>query len=357
MGGELAVIPQQQLIAQPEPLGLAMHCSPAESLKRLQELQAFVSETMKDGIDYGVIPGTEKRTLYQPGAQKLCEIYSLAFEYEDAETVQDWDRPFFFYRKRCRLTRRGGAFAGIGLGSCNSKEDRYAWRWVYDNQVPNGIDKRTLKSKEFNGRNNSTYVKFRLPNEDIYTLVNTIEKMACKRSLVHAVLGVTRTSNLFHQDLEDFPDDMIGAADQERSWEKASPAKVVLDMKPATDAAPTTPAKEPQPDVDAVVKRLLKESENATTLEQLTGIRGESLTLPPGPQRASVAEAYRVACDRVKAALASAPKADAPAGNQKEEDSGQCLWSDGVSGECCTNEGVRYSGFGYRCKKHAPKAS
>lgn len=201
--------------------GLTLVVSPAEALARMQELQAFVRTVMAPGIDYGSIPGTEKPTLFQPGAQKLAEVYGFAHRFEDVTVTEDWDRPFFMYRKRCVLTlRRDGRYIGDGIGSCNSREDRYAWRWVFANEVPSGVDREKLKAKEFaSKRSGTTYVKYRVPNEDICSLVNTIEKMACKRSYIHAVISVTRSAGVFTQDLEDLPESAYGIADDSRSWE------------------------------------------------------------------------------------------------------------------------------------------
>jgi hypothetical protein len=204
--------------------GLTMVVSPAESLRRIQEMQAFIQQVMVSGVDYGVIPGTgggdkPKPSLLQPGAQKLAELYGFAVSFEDVEVIKDWDKPLFYFRKRCVLTlRKDGRFIGDGIGSCNSKEDRYAWRWVWDNEVPPAYDKKTLKVKTIDTRRGASK-KYRLPNEDIFSLVNTIEKMACKRSLIHAVLSATRSAGIFTQDMEDLPEDAFGEADENRSWE------------------------------------------------------------------------------------------------------------------------------------------
>jgi hypothetical protein len=211
--------------------GLKLVVSPAEALARMKELQAFIQEVMVDGLDYGKIPGVDKPTLFQPGAQKLCEIYGLAWEFRDEPgTIQDWTLPLFVFKKKCVLTtRRDSRYVGDGIGSCNSKEDRYAWRWVFSDKLPAGVDKSNLKTKPT--RNSG--VMYRLANDDIYSLVNTIEKMACKRSLVHAVLGATRTSGIFSQDVEDLPADVFGEAGKNRSWEtdgKKDDGAIVADL-------------------------------------------------------------------------------------------------------------------------------
>lgn len=199
---------------EPSHDGLVMVIAPTEAEQRLRELQDFVRRTMVEGEDYGVIPGTKgtegkppKKTLFQPGAQKLAEIYGLAIKYEDERPpIERWDDDgaFFAYTKRAVLSRRSdGLFLGSGVGSCNSKEEKYAGRWVFERDVPGHLDFAKLRSKSGVGKNKKPYTMYRVPNSAIFDLVNTIEKMACKRALVHAVIAVTRSAGIFTQDLDD----------------------------------------------------------------------------------------------------------------------------------------------------------
>lgn len=199
--------------------GLEMVVSPREALRRVQELQAFVAEVMVKDEDFGVIPGTQKPTLYQPGAQKLAELYGFSHRFITEEKIERWEEPLlFFYSMRCVLTsRHDGRFIGEGLGSCNSREDKYAWRWVGDRDLPKGIDKNALKSKTRDGKNGK-WVQYRLPNEDIASVVNTVMKMACKRAYVHAVISATRSAGVFTQDLENLPEEVFGEEAPTRSW-------------------------------------------------------------------------------------------------------------------------------------------
>lgn len=195
--------------------GLQMVVAPNEAQRRLQALQAFVQKNMKEGInqDYGVIPGTgTKPTLLKPGGEKLAEIYGLSWSYEDITAVEDWERGFFFYRKKCRIFRqRDGTPICEGSGSCNSREDKYAYRWVFKNEIPAGVDIKKLVTRERKSKKTGRpYTVYRMPNEDVYSLVNTIEKMACKRAFVSAVIGATRSSGIFTQDIEDLPPEAFG---------------------------------------------------------------------------------------------------------------------------------------------------
>ncbi len=210
---------------------------------------------MIKGTDYGEIPGTSKDTLLKPGAEKLTTFFGLTVKFVDEHTIEDFDKPLFFYRRKCQLWRGDHQIAEAS-GSCNSMEDRYAWRWVEPYMVPDDLDKSKLKQRvstigcfgwQYDKRESSgkygkpesywnqfdnaekagitkktmkvqpwnqkeeVYLEvetavYRVPNPDIYTLVNTILKMAEKRALVAATLIGCNASEFFTQDMEDIAD-------------------------------------------------------------------------------------------------------------------------------------------------------
>ncbi len=283
--------------------GLTMAISPAEAKHRLGELQAFVKSVMVKDSDYGTIPGTNKPTLYQQGAQKLAEVYGFSHRFEITAS-KDWDRGFFEFDVRCLLiSRRDGSLVAEGVGSANSHESKYRWRWifeedldpsldksklvkqarpkwVFDNEVPAGVDRKKLKTQERESkkppfRKYMVYdvggTAYRVPNPDVADVVNTLQKMACKRAYVHAVIGATRSSDLFTQDVEDLPPEVFGQADGKRSWEQdetpdpqpvaAVATTVVAPPAPATQApAAKDPRRQPpeKPPTDAQQEALQK---------------------------------------------------------------------------------------------------
>lgn len=164
------------------------------SLMKINKIQGVIQQTLKSGHDYDTIPGTNKPTLLKPGAEKILMMFGLTSEYEVIEKVEDWKAGVFAYTVRCILSR-GGTKITEGLGSCNSKEDKYRYRWVFENDVPAGLDKETLKKNNYN--------KYRIENDEIYSQVNTILKMAKKRAQVDATLTTASLSELFTQDMED----------------------------------------------------------------------------------------------------------------------------------------------------------
>jgi hypothetical protein len=168
---------------------------------RLAEFQQFIKEYLVEEEDYGIIPGTTKPTLYKPGADKLCELYGLADEYEvvGEYSREDWSAvpPLFDYTIRCVLrSKRSGIAVASGMGSCNSYEGKYRWRDL-KRKCPNCGQETVIKGKEEygggwicwkkEGRSNGCGMKFsddderivnqtvgRIENDDIATLKNCI---------------------------------------------------------------------------------------------------------------------------------------------------------------------------------------
>lgn len=138
-----------------------------EAKQRTKMLQKFVKDMMIQGVDYGVIKGCSKPSLLKSGAEKLCEIFGFSKHIEVLNRVEDWDKGMFHYEAKVILvSKRTGIIEAEGIGSSNSKERKFK-------------------------------------NQDSYSIVNTLLKMAKKRALVDAVLSATRSSGLFTQDLDE----------------------------------------------------------------------------------------------------------------------------------------------------------
>lgn len=213
-------------------------------------------EILRAGVDYGVVPGSEKPTLLKPGAERLCSAFHFDPRFDTLTAVERWDgdEPLFFYRVVCRLIHiESGLEVATGIGSCNSRESKYRWRWVDEAKLPPSMDKALLETRnatlsEFkfavekaettgkygkpaaywqswrdaiaNGTARKVMrptakgqqeayelggLQYRIPNDDIFSLVNTIDKMAQKRALIAATLIGANASEFFTQDIEDMP--------------------------------------------------------------------------------------------------------------------------------------------------------
>jgi hypothetical protein len=200
-----------------------------ESLVRQVALiQNVMDRVMKDGEHYGVIPGTKKPTLLKPGAEKLCMVFRLEPDYAIIREFRE--DMFIAYTVKCILRHiPTGQTIASGVGSCNSREEKYRYRWIEeltDVEVPKAYwdAKRAGDAKEMKRligdgmrpRKNEETGKWvvatsqQVDNDNPWDLDNTIIKMASKRALVAATLNATAASDIFTQDAEDMPEGTVG---------------------------------------------------------------------------------------------------------------------------------------------------
>jgi len=208
-----------------------------EELKhQTEQLNELYRGLMQEGTDYGKVPGTDKPTLLKSGAELLRLRARLAPQFTVDNTGTDLKGGVFNYEVACELYRDGD-YIGGGVGSCNSLESKYRYRWVFESQLPKGIDKDTLPSKKFQ-KNNRWYVTYRVENDNPQDLANTILKMAKKRAFVDAILTVTGASRIFTQDVEDLTENVI-------TEEPAQPTKQTKAKDSEEEPEPTEPKHEP----------------------------------------------------------------------------------------------------------------
>lgn len=138
-----------------------------EAKERIAMLQNFVKEMMILNVDYGLIPRCDKPSLFKSGAEKLCDIFGFSKHIEVINRLEDWENGLFHYEVKATLiNKKTGFIEAEGIGSCNNRERKYK-------------------------------------NQDSYSIINTILKMAKKRALIDSVLSATRSSGIFTQDMED----------------------------------------------------------------------------------------------------------------------------------------------------------
>ena len=265
MNGDMTTevsVPERSLpaLARQNPQALAMRLSDMKENRRLT--QQFFKEVMEDGVDFGTIPGTDKPTLYKPGAEGLCELYGYAPTYNTSET-SDMATGFLRVVVTCTLVQRGtGEVVAQGLGECNTREARYFYRWMSESQlrkIPDLYNIRdSFKKEERAGKDKKTgrewkAIYYRTENDDLFTLWNTVLKMAKKRAHVDATLSATRSSGLFSQGAAAL-EDWIEADYEDVTDRVATP---VPETPPAAPTEPTLlPARLTMDEMNEVAARL-----------------------------------------------------------------------------------------------------
>ena len=190
-------------------------------MKKINTFQTVVQQTLKENHDYGIIPGVQKPTLLKPGGEKICMMLGINPEYDFLAVQEDYKNEFFSYNIKCTLYKNGSPCAQ-GVGSCNSKEKKY--RYINTDTLPSGYTGNSEMFTDKYGRS-----KYKIENNDICSLVNTILKMAKKRAFIDAVLQVASLSEVFTQDVEDMKEFIKaeqGAAASSMTAEEAGAIKV-----------------------------------------------------------------------------------------------------------------------------------
>jgi len=174
------------------PVALAPSAMPPFSVsdirKRTHAIQEVMKGVMKEGTHFGTIPGTPKPSLWKAGAEVLCMTFRLAPLLESHVTIDDPESEWSYTGKR----RDGAIVAGTCIGYFEIEA-------ACTIQGPGG----EVMSR-CSARCNNREAKYR--SLSLFDIRNTIQKMAEKRAFVSAVLMATGASDIFTQDIEDFPE-------------------------------------------------------------------------------------------------------------------------------------------------------
>lgn len=196
-----------------------------ELKERLAVIEEAMETTMKEGVDYGKVPGTDKPALFKSGSEKLSVLFKLDVQprsskhygpgdhltVETAATVYD-------IATGCRI--------GFGEGLCTTREKKYGKRQA-SRTCPACGEAAIIKGKEEYGggwicfyKKGGCGAKYgdddsaildqsvgEIENPDLPDQWGTVLKMAEKRARVGAVLAVTGASAIFTQDLDEGADE------------------------------------------------------------------------------------------------------------------------------------------------------
>lgn len=177
----------------------------ADVVQQAMVIQEVMKAVMKENVHYGVIPGTDKPTLYKAGAEKLCLTFHIADRYvvEDLSTGPDAIR----YRVTCIGSHQHtGTELGQGIGEAQTGEEKYRWRKAVCKEEFEATPA-NLRRIKFGKKSGGFYTVEQVRTEPA-DMANTVLKMAAKRAKMAMVLNVLAASDAFTQDLEDLSDEL-----------------------------------------------------------------------------------------------------------------------------------------------------
>jgi hypothetical protein len=167
-------------------------------------MHEYMTKAMKAGHHYYSFKEGDKPAITQEGAHAICSLLKCVIgRPEINETYHDDSH--LSVRARVSIFNQDGNEVATGDGICSTRESKYAYRWIWDNEVPSGVDVSTLKSKSGQKKGGGKWTQYQMPNQDLPDLYNTVLKMAVKRAKVAAVRQLPLVSELFvaEEDVED----------------------------------------------------------------------------------------------------------------------------------------------------------
>lgn len=269
---------------------VAMPKQDVNSIKVRSNSIIELKQEMVRNIHYGPpYPGSDRDTLLKPGAEWLGVQFGLRPHYLDLDKTIQYnpahpEQSFILFRYLCEMIDiQTGVIVGEAIGSCNSAEDKFGFRWLPKSDVPPYLSIETLVTKsgtliEFDFAINKaeTAGKFgkpaeywqqfkdaiakgtaiegkrptargeavtwqiggmlyRVPNANPFDQLNTIDKMAQKRAFLSAILNATGASAYFAPG-DDAINDLYAVEGEivEESGEKGQSGPVKVE-KPAVE--------------------------------------------------------------------------------------------------------------------------
>jgi len=244
MSETTALVTSQRQHLAPRP-ALTLDIIEIEKQQRALLMQYIDTQMVLD-TDYGVIPGTKKRTLLKPGAEKLTNLFRCAPRFTVTDKIENWETGLFHYQFKCEIESiESGQVVAEGFGSCSTHESKY-WERNEDRKCPS-CGKATIKKSKKRDTDPQNFIpgwycwgkiggcgeQFvhddptvvdqvvgKVKNPDIYDCINTVLKMAKKRAHVDATFPLARCSDLF--EAEEFAEVIAESARKNEKYDNAA---------------------------------------------------------------------------------------------------------------------------------------
>lgn len=209
----IVVRPDGEIVERERPMNVE------EVTALVRTVEDIIANVMKEGTDYGTIPGCGKKpVLFQSGAEKLSMAFGLLPRYK--VEIRELGGGHREYLVTCTLEGRDGGFRGQGVGSCSTLESKYRYRNTADYEILDTPIPKDSKERKAEYRRQGFgmkqvdgawfWVKYtttgKVENPDIADMYNTCLKMATKRSFVKGTITATGSGHRLTQDIEDNPE-------------------------------------------------------------------------------------------------------------------------------------------------------
>ena len=90
-----------------------------------QALKAFIKANLREGIDYGQIPGVKNNVLFKPGAAKIINFLHLRPQVQLLHTVFDPEAKAISYTVKVTLINADGEAITEAMGAASTLEPKF----------------------------------------------------------------------------------------------------------------------------------------------------------------------------------------------------------------------------------------
>ena len=126
-GAETLPVVREAEIVQVTPSASPQPLSIQEFEDRIALVRRVV-ETMQDGVHYGRIPGSNGRSLWEPGAEYLRMAFNIGWDYEIVDAEEDTEKHVYSYTVRAHQLTPAGVKFGGWIASATSRERKFYCR-------------------------------------------------------------------------------------------------------------------------------------------------------------------------------------------------------------------------------------
>ncbi len=220
--------------------GITSPRSLSEMTEMVSAVQKALGEFMKEGVDYGKIPGTDKPTLLKPGAEKLCMLFRLSPKFNTQ--IKYLENGHIGINCECTLIHiPTGQIWASANAMASTLESKHRFRNAAK-KCPKCGSEAIIKGKaEYGGgwlcfaKKGGCGAKYRdgaheiesqpagqIENPNPADQWNPSTKMAEIRAYRAAVLYATAASAVFTQDIEEIEENRVAAqkaAAKEKKWQ------------------------------------------------------------------------------------------------------------------------------------------
>lgn len=174
----------------------------AEMKSQIKLIQECLRSLMVKETHYGQVPGCgDKPVLLKPGAELILALFHIAADPKIEEFSDGFDTRF-------RIVSSGihtpsGKIIGFGVGEASTSEKKYKWRAAVCHEEWEDTPEERRQIAYVRNYKTKQVERVEQVRQNPADIINTVLKMARKRSIVDLCLSTTACSDIFAQDMDD----------------------------------------------------------------------------------------------------------------------------------------------------------